>query len=93
MLCNTGFSIGVKHANKTKKFFRQENESTEKRIRRHCDSFVENRGSISKKERCEALIKSLNVARRVLKNILQRPSESKCKTLKKRVPLLQETIF
>lgn len=48
-------------------------------------------GEIS--ERALNLIKTLNVARRVIKNLLKRPNENKCKILKKSVRLLNETIF
>ena len=39
--------------------------------------------SLTLKERCIIIIKTLNVLRRVIKNLLARPDEDKCKSLKK----------
>lgn len=58
-----------------------------------CEEFVQTRGQISSEDHNKILVKTLNVARRVLKNILQKPDERKYKILKKKIPLLKETIF
>ena len=45
------------------------------------------------KERAKIVIKTHNVARRVIKNLMARPNEKKCRYLKRKKPLLMETIF
>jgi hypothetical protein len=64
-------------------------DTTETKIRKLCLQFINTQDQIAMNIRSKALIKSLNVARRVIKNLQTRPDENKCKVLKNRVPLLQ----
>ena len=65
-------------------------QSVEQKIRKCCDVIVNKDLSHFKslRERSTKLIKTLNVGRRVIKNLLNRPTERKCKVLKKKQLLL-----